>query len=142
MRNQADFDTLKNLQHDPEAWWKQFSGERRDENGRTVYPHLNPARFPRLGPDEFFMMGDNSPRSKDSRLWPNENRPGETRYAVKRTALVGKAFFTYWPHGVPFLNNGKGYPILHHKTVTGESTDYPSFRLPFYPNIKRMHRIR
>jgi signal peptidase I len=143
LRDQAEFSELNNLKHDPEAWWKQFSGEQYGPNGEFIgYRHLRPARFPRLGPDEFFMMGDNSPRSKDSRLWPNENRPGEPRYAVKREALVGKAFFTYWPHGVPFLNDGRGFPVLYHKTVTGEPTDYPSFRVPFYPNFRRMHRIR
>ena len=28
----------------------------------------------KMGQDEFFMMGDNSPRSKDSRLWSNVRR--------------------------------------------------------------------
>ena len=28
----------------------------------------------------------------------------------RATALVGKAFFIYWPHGIPFLNDGRGYP--------------------------------
>jgi signal peptidase I len=36
----------------------------------------------RLGEDEFFVLGDNSPASNDSRHWPDP--------AVKRSALIGK----------------------------------------------------
>ena len=88
------------------------------------------------------------------------------RHAVPRNGLVGKAFFIYWPHGVPFMNDGKGYPdgpnsifnvpILNrwfyhtewdpdpaNAGHTRVSTDYyPAFRVPFYPNVKRMERIR
>jgi len=138
----STFTRLNSLQHDPVRWWKQFSGEQQGPNGTTVFPNLNPAKFPRLGEDEYFMMGDNSPRSRDSRLWPNYHRRAKHRFAVPRSALVGKAFYTYWPHGIPFMNDGKGYPLFHHKTITGERSDYPSFRIPFYPNFKRMKRIR
>jgi signal peptidase I len=41
----------------------------------------------RLGPDEYFMMGDNSPNSFDSRNWG----------VVKRPRLLGEAFFVFWP---------------------------------------------
>ena len=141
------FPTLAGLQHDPDAWWNQFSGDslespQYDERtGDRIYPNLHPARFDRLGPDEFFMMGDNSPRSRDSRIWPNKNRRAKHRFAVHRSALVGKAFYIYWPHGKPFMNGGDGYPVWYHRTVTGEATNYPSFRLPFYPNFRRMRRI-
>lgn len=126
----GDLSDLQPLQHDPEAWYREFSR------------NPNPVTFSKLGEDEFFMMGDNSPRSKDSRLWSNTNRHAKNRHAVHRRLLVGKAFFVYWPHGVPFLNDGKGYPVLYHRDITGEKTDYPSFRFPFYPNVGRMHRIR
>ena len=53
--------------------------------------------------DEFFVLGDNSPASFDSRFWKSEGignnnsfyRPG----VVPRDYLVGKAVFIYWPSG-------------------------------------------
>jgi signal peptidase I len=63
--------------------------------------------------DEFLALGDNSPRSKDSRLW--SMGPG-----VPRKLLVGKAFFIYWPHAVPFLNDGRGIPVLKYPDSTTE----------------------
>lgn len=58
----------------------------------------------KLGADEFFMLGDNSPKSKDGRLWDGE-------HFVKRELLIGKAFFIYWPHSwdspIPFWPNVK-----------------------------------
>ena len=113
----------------------------------------------RLGPDEFLMLGDNSAKSKDGRLWGNR-RGAARRHAVPRSALVGKAFYIYWPHGVPFLNNGRGFPDsensllkhvpvfnrwFYHVKLTNEQpplSDYPQFRVPFYPQLKRMKRIR
>ncbi len=124
-------DRLYELLSSPYDWYAAYSET------------MQPAVF-RLGPDEYLMLGDNSPRSRDSRLWPNV-RDAEHRHAVKRKALVGKAFFVYWPHGTPFLNGGYGYPVRYHKTLVGGrvvTTDYPSFRIPFYPTVWRMRRIR
>lgn len=120
---------LAPLLSDPERWYEEYSA------------HAGSAVFKKLGPDEFLVLGDNSPRSKDSRLWSN-TRHAARRHAVPRSALVGKAFFIYWPHGEPFLNDGKGFPLTYHKSSPGNTTDYPKFRVPFYPNIGRMHRIR
>ena len=133
---------------DPRAWAEVYSQTAHE----VVFP---------LGPDEFLMLGDNSPRSKDGRLWGN-TRAAKHRHAVPRSALVGKAFYIYWPHGVPFLNNGRGFPddgdsILGKIPVinrwffhvepsieTGRTklTDYPNVRIPFYPQFSRMRRIR
>lgn len=56
-------------------------------------------------PGEFFMLGDNSPASKDSRLWwevgPHLQGWG-THYqigTVPADQLIGEAFFVYWPSG-------------------------------------------
>ena len=121
---------LNKLLGSPDEWYAEYKSHSEP-----------PAVFAKLGPDEFFVMGDNSPRSKDSRLWSNVRR-AEHRHAVPRSALIGKAFFIYWPHGVPFLGGGEGFPIIYHKTDRGERTEYPSFRVPFYPHIDRMSRIR
>ncbi|MEZ6064194.1 MAG: hypothetical protein R3B90_00465 [Planctomycetaceae bacterium] len=62
---------------------------------------------------------------------------------------MGKAFWIYWPHGVPFLNDGRGYGVVDHRIINrrGEVSaegpeDYPLYVAPFYPDIPRMKRIR
>lgn len=56
-----------------------------------------------LGKDEFFVMGDNSPDSADSRLWDSDGKGNNGQQyrmgTVPRDYLVGKAFFVYWPSG-------------------------------------------
>jgi signal peptidase I len=75
------------------------------------------------------------------------------RYAVTRDQLIGEALVIFWPHGVPFMNNGRGYTIINHKkegeyderngTVRIErDPDYPLYVAPFYPNLSRMKVIR
>lgn len=59
--------------------------------------------------DEYFALGDNSPRSSDGRYWgpiPQEN-------------LIGKAFFVYWPsagarYGIPIkaVPDVKGFRMI------------------------------
>jgi len=57
-----------------------------------------PRAFPRpwenalswkLGEREYFVLGDNSPNSKDSRLWQSPGAPEEN--------LIGEAFMVFWP---------------------------------------------
>ena len=75
----------------------------------------NSEEFP-LQEDQFFMLGDNSAASKDSRLWGDE-------YFVDRDLLIGKAVFIYWPHSwhrIPGLN----------------------IPFPFFPNFARMEIVR
>lgn len=69
-----------------------------------------------LQKDQFFMLGDNSAASKDSRLWGEE-------FFVDRDLLIGKAVFIYWPHSwhrIPGLN----------------------IPFPFFPNFSRMEIVR
>ncbi len=47
----------------------------------------------RIGPDEYFAMGDNTDQSYDSRSW-------ET---LHRDLLIGKALLIYWPHSWKFF---------------------------------------
>lgn len=101
----------------------------------------DPARFAALGelgprdpfvirPDHYMMMGDNSPRSWDSRVWTNDDRAwradDRSSWEVPRSMLIGKAFFVYWPHGKPF-----GPDIRLSR----------DFRVPFRPYLERMKWI-
>jgi len=56
-----------------------------------------------LGKDEFFVLGDNSPNSQDSRWWGSPGVGNNGRFyragIVPREYLVGKALFVYWPSG-------------------------------------------
>jgi hypothetical protein len=74
--------------------WQGQSGWGTSEN-----PHL-------LRDKEYFMLGDNSPQSKDSRMWwivgPHLLPRGEDYQVgtVPEDQLIGKAFFVYWPSGI------------------------------------------
>lgn len=134
-RNDRFEHRLTSLSDDPEAW-ADFYNEEADELDSLEIE---------IGPDQFVALGDNSPRSLDSRLW------GDGQQTVPRKFLVGKAFYIYWPHGVPFMNGGQGYPVAYHKYTDGkthkgdkENPDlaYPRYAIPFYPQFWRMHRIR
>ena len=63
---------------------------------------------------QYFVCGDNSPKSFDSRLW---DLPEPT---VPRRNLVGKAFFVYWPSAgprfripVPVIPDVYGWRFVH-----------------------------
>jgi signal peptidase I len=116
----------------PEEWWRRYSQSRKVAMFR-LNDNADDAE------DEFFVLGDNSPRSKDSRFWEHSS-------AVPRRLLIGKAFYIYWPHGVPFGGpEGKGWPVGHYEEPRGpnvENSGVPSWSLPFYPQVQRMKRIR
>lgn len=121
---------LADAMHDPEAWYRHYVQH------STANELLDEMEL-RVGPDAYLALGDNSPRSSDSRYWR------EGYQTVPRSHLVGKAFWIYWPHGVPFLNDGKGYGIVNHRRIDGQKeVDYPLYVFPFYPDIPRMKRIR
>jgi signal peptidase I len=92
--------------------------------GRPIYLRDIPAR----NIEEYFCLGDNSPLSKDSRLW-NTIGPhlverlerGDYQYGtVPGDQMVGRAFFVYWPAGLPLIQD----------------------RLPLIPNVGDMRLIR
>lgn len=117
----------------------------------------DPAQFPELArldaprtfairPGRYMMMGDNSPRSKDSRAWSRLEAEGvyyddaaqrwdigpwstldRAPHEVPEELIVGKAFFVYWPHGRPF---GPDIRVSR------------DFRIPFRPYFERMQWIR
>lgn len=62
-----------------------------------------------LEANQFFPMGDNSPQSKDGRLWSHITPDGlEPPPFVERKMLIGKAVFIYWPHGWRILTDMVG----------------------------------
>ena len=73
--------------------------------------------FP-LAADQFFMLGDNSPNSQDSRLWGND-------HWVDRDLLIGKAMFVYWPHSWDEIR-----------------TPWVNVPFPYFPNFCRMRLVR
>jgi len=121
-------DELARLIGDVDAWGSRFQQLEACEQ-RDIEVDAN----------GFLAMGDNSPRSSDSRFWTSTT-------SVPRPYLVGKAFWIYWPHGVPFLNGGRGYTVLRHslqsEALEKSSADYPKMTAPFYPQFGRMKRIR
>ena len=78
--------------------------------------------FP-LGADQFFVLGDNSAASKDSRMWL-------TGHHVDRELLIGKALVIFWPHAVPA---SWSVPVK----IGGME-----LRLPSWPNFARMRFVR
>jgi signal peptidase I len=54
-----------------------------------------------LGPDEYFVSGDNRPYSSDSRAWG----------PITKSDIVGRAFFRYWPVSVMGIIKAPGYAI-------------------------------
>lgn len=85
------------------------------------WPKIERSRFAdfRLEGDQYLLLGDNSARSKDGRLWSTQE------HYVRRDLLVGKALFVYWPHGLDKI------PLL-------------GIPLPgaFFPNFERMNFVR
>ena len=102
---------------DPATWHS------RDLNFPSPFDHdaSEPVDFV-LEADQFFMLGDNSPFSQDSRLWASLGIPG-LRHYVDRKLLIGKAMFIYWPHSFNRIP-GIGVPF------------------PFFPNFSDMGFVR
>ena len=110
-----DFESWPNNPYSPE-WSEIFADPERVRRRpmRTV-------EF-ELGPDQFLMCGDNSPCSKDSRLWDDRSL-ADREFHVHRDLLVGKAFYIYWPHAI--------------KHIPGTN-----LWAPWFPNFPRMGLVR
>ena len=50
----------------------------------------------KLGEDEYFVLGDFSQESADSRLWQS-GAPGHPSYAVPESHIIGVVTHIYWP---------------------------------------------
>ena len=72
-------------------------------NGLDGKPYLgtHPMNIAKMGPDDFMMLGDNSPLSLDSRAWtvmdPYVKELDTPVGFVNRDLILGKAFFVYFP---------------------------------------------
>ena len=64
--------------------WRDIFYTRGDPRRR---PEFGVVKVLTLGDDEYFVLGDNSPNSFDSRNWG----------VVKQASLIGEAFFVFWP---------------------------------------------
>ena len=76
-----------------------------------------------LEADQFFVLGDNSAASKDSRLWLEGHH-------VDRELLIGRALAIFWPHAVA--------PSWAIPLKIGGA----ELRLPSWPNFGRMRFVR
>ena len=91
--------------------------------GMIEKPRLD---FP-LEADQFFVLGDNSAASKDSRLWLEGHH-------VDRNLVVGKALSIFWPHAV---SPSWAYPLRFR--IGGNPVE---LRLPSWPNFGRIGPVR
>ncbi len=91
--------------------------------GMIEKPRLD---FP-LEPDQFFVLGDNSAASKDSRLWLEGHH-------VDRHLIVGKALTIFWPHAV-----SPSWAVPVRFRIAGNPIE---LRLPSWPNFGRMGPVR
>jgi len=73
-------------------------------HSRSGQPSLasHPAQTPTLGPDQFFLLGDNSAASADARVWERPSpwvaeQTDPTIGVVHRDLLIGRAFIVYFP---------------------------------------------
>ncbi len=78
--------------------------------------------FP-LEAGQYFVLGDNSAASKDSRLWNDGHH-------VDRHLLIGEAMLVFWPHAVPA---SWAIPVKIGRF---------ELRLPSWPNFARMRFVR
>jgi signal peptidase I len=73
-----------------------------------------PGSIMRLGPDEYFVLGDNSLISGDARYWrqaislPADGNLQVRAGIVPKRFMLGRAFFVYWPAGYRPASMGPG----------------------------------
>jgi hypothetical protein len=87
--------------------------------GRLVFPGrwaygTHPDSLAVLGPDHFFMLGDNSAASSDSRMWGNPHPLVAAQidahpFLVHRRLLLGKAWVVYFPAPHGLTANGRAF---------------------------------
>jgi signal peptidase I len=111
--------TLRHLLIERDVYYVQ--GELKGIDHRPIGPGYAAQGNPlQLGPNEYFLVGDNSPNSQDARYafaQPGQNPVGPhlaERYkagqfqpgTVPGDQLIGRAFFVYWPGFMPLTSRG------------------------------------
>ncbi len=101
----------------------------------------------KLDANQFFVLGDNSPNSADSRLWSvagignggRQFRPG----IVPAEYLVGKALVVYWPSGyeLPWPKQFRTWLYEQGQRNTFGRVAYSLAALKWIPNIGRLRLI-
>lgn len=94
-----DVDYIRQILASPDQW-----------NTSPLFGSRRAVTF-ELGESQYFPLGDNSPQSRDGRLWSNNHGFGELDPPpyVHKDLLTGKALLIYWPHAwrepIPLLPN-------------------------------------
>jgi signal peptidase I len=91
--------------------WRDIYYTTIDRYSGTPVLRATPERPAKLGPDEYFVLGDNSPLSGDCRYWNDTvNLTGEDVHAqagvVPARFMLGRAFVVYWPAGYRLIRYG------------------------------------
>ncbi|MCH8151815.1 MAG: hypothetical protein IH830_05530 [Planctomycetes bacterium] len=109
--------TLHRVQVDRDLYYRP---ERLDPTKQKNDPQIDgpafgthPDNLAILGPDHFYMLGDNSPASSDSRLWGRPHplvakQIDDSPFVVNRKLLLGKAWVVYFPAPYPVTEGGRG----------------------------------
>jgi len=89
-----------------------------DDDPRQPAPGTHPEHTALLGPDHFFMCGDNSSASFDSRLWSGSRgyvdrlvaaQIDATPFVVNRRLIVGRAWAVYFPAPYSVTEGGRRF---------------------------------
>lgn len=97
--------TMHRVGLDRDLYYEPIQNSR---DGTALATH--PSKPAKLGPEHFFVLGDNSPSSKDGRLWTSVDDAVRLQIddaigVVHRKLMLGKAFFVYFP--APHLLGGR-----------------------------------
>jgi signal peptidase I len=103
--------TLHRVGLQRDIFYEPSSPNRDPEPPRATHPATTMA----LGPDHFFVCGDNSPSSLDARLWGPPDpwvkaTIDPTAGVVPRDLMIGRAFFVYFPSLIRGAQSGLPVP--------------------------------
>lgn len=106
--------TLHRVRVDRDLYYRAATLDGDQANGPSLRGPAfgtHPDNLAVLGPDHYFMLGDNSQASLDSRLWGNPHplvaaQVDASPFVVHRDLLLGKAWVVYFPAMFPLTDGG------------------------------------